>query len=400
VSLVVLSTHPIQYQAPLYRHLQSQLGIPVTAVYGSDFSVTGYRDQEFGVEFAWDTDLLAGYTSVFLSRSTEGGATSPESVTARGLRATLKRLAPDAILLTGYRPQFNLEAFWAAWHMDCPLLFRAETTDHAHPRGPIQHWVRDRFLRWFYRRFSRLLYIGRRSLEHYQRLGAREQQLVFSPYCVDITSFHVEETDREQYREPTRQSLGLSQERLVLLFSGKLVPRKGPDLLLQAIKQLQPALRQQIVVVFLGDGHLREALGSLANSEPVVDVRFLGFQNQTSLSRYYHCADLLVMPSQVGETWGLVVNEALHHGLPCVVSSSVGCAPDLIETGGTGERFEASSAQGLGQAIQRAVVLAGREQVRAWCRDRVSGYTLERAAEGIAGAYRGVTIAHGEGRTQ
>jgi glycosyltransferase involved in cell wall biosynthesis len=249
-------------------------------------------------------------------------------------------------------------------------------------------------LHWFYGRFSKLLYIGKHSLEHFRRLGAREQQLVFSPYCVDTTCFQVEESDREQYRASTRRSFGLRPEGLVLLFSGKLVLQKGPSLLLYAIKQLPPGLRRKIVVVFLGDGHLREALGILANTEPVVDVRFVGFQNQTSLSRYYHGADLLVLPS-LGETWGLVVNEALHHGLPCVVSSNVGCAPDLIEAGVTGERFEAGSARDLGQAVQRALVLVGCDEVRAWCRERVSGYTLERAAEGVADAYRGVTDAYG-----
>ncbi len=46
--LAVIETHPIQYHAPVYRHLQTSLGISVTAIYASDFSVAGYRDHEFG----------------------------------------------------------------------------------------------------------------------------------------------------------------------------------------------------------------------------------------------------------------------------------------------------------------------------------------------------------------
>ena len=88
--LAVIETHPIQYHAPVYRVLQQQLGVPVTAIYGSDFSVAGYRDAEFGTTFAWDTDLLSGYTPLFLSRVDSGGATSAEAVSTGGLRDMLR----------------------------------------------------------------------------------------------------------------------------------------------------------------------------------------------------------------------------------------------------------------------------------------------------------------------
>jgi hypothetical protein len=68
MSLAVIETHPVQYHAPVYRELQKTWGIPVTAIYGSDFSVAGYRDREFGATFAWDSDLLSGYSSIFLDR--------------------------------------------------------------------------------------------------------------------------------------------------------------------------------------------------------------------------------------------------------------------------------------------------------------------------------------------
>ena len=71
--LAVIESHPIQYHA-VYRVLQAKFGIPVTAIYGSDFSVVGYRDSEFGVDLAWDTDLLSAYSQVFLSQVSRGGA--------------------------------------------------------------------------------------------------------------------------------------------------------------------------------------------------------------------------------------------------------------------------------------------------------------------------------------
>jgi glycosyltransferase involved in cell wall biosynthesis len=141
------------------------------------------------------------------------------------------------------------------------------------------------------------------------------------------------------------------------------------------------------VVVFLGSGELRETLQELAQSLPSIKAVFLGFQNQTLLSRYYHAADMLILPSQHSETWGLVVNEALHHGLPCVLSEGVGCAPDLIDPGVTGGIFETGSICSLAAAIRRVRALIGRPEIREKCRQKVSGYTVAKAAEGIARAY-------------
>ena len=66
---MIIETHPIQYHAPVWQYLNQVLGIPVTVVYGSDFSVEGYRDKEFGISIAWDADLLEGYKAIFLSKS-------------------------------------------------------------------------------------------------------------------------------------------------------------------------------------------------------------------------------------------------------------------------------------------------------------------------------------------
>jgi len=394
MSLVILSTHPIQYQAPVYRYIQSELGIPVAVIYGSDFSITGYRDREFGVDLSWDSDLLSGYTSIFLSSSERGGATSAETVSARGIGRALRRLRSDAILLTGYRPRFDWGAFLAARQTGCPLLLRAETTDHAVRRGPLKRLARDTFLRGFYCRFSRLLYIGKRSREHYLRLGAREEQLIFSPYCVDLSAFQVEESDRERHRARTRQALNLTDEQIVLLFSGKLVSGKGPDLLLEAVKGLSHPLRKQLAVLFLGEGQLRPSLQTLAESTPEVAVRFAGFQNQRSLSQFYHAADMLVLPS-FSETWGLVVNEALHHGLPCVVSTAVGSALDLVHEGITGATFEVASTLDLARAILRTIDLLRLPELRSRCQQHAQSYGLDVAARGIARAYREAVVSSG-----
>jgi glycosyltransferase involved in cell wall biosynthesis len=386
-SLVVIESHPVQYRSPVYRALQEEYGIPVTVIYASDFSIVGYADLEFRTTFAWDADLLAGYHSIFLSKVADGGARSFGEISPRGLARALGMAGDGPVLLCGYSPHFHRVALLHARRSGRAILFRAETTDHAERRSSFKASVRDLLLRRLYASCSRLLYVGHHSEDHFRRLGVPQEKLVFSPYCVSNICFRSDEAGRAQLRELGRRDLSAGTGEVVLLFSGKLSHRKGVDLLVAAVKRLPSTVRSRTILAFLGNGELRADLQAQANS---LRLHFCGFKNQTQLSPYYHAADLLVLPSRHSETWGLVVNEALHHGLPCVVSRAVGCAPDLIEPGLTGEIAETDSVESLAAAILRAQQLVGRSEIRDACRERVGGYTVEKAAEGIAEACRAV----------
>jgi glycosyltransferase involved in cell wall biosynthesis len=392
--LAVIETHPIQYHAPVYRALQEHHGVPVTAIYGSDFSVAGYHDQEFGTSFAWDTDLLSGYSSVFLSRVASGGARGADAVSTHGLRQALEMLRPDAVMIVGYSPRFHRTAWLEARRARRPVLFRGETSDDAEPRSWLKVALRRAVLGLAYRSCDQLMYIGERSRRHFERLGVPADRLVFSPYCVDITPFRTDEVARAQLRAEMRQELGLGRDRFLLLYTGKLSHRKGIDLLVAAARSLPGPLRDRVALLLVGNGDRREKLQAQVDLPPAVQAAFVGFRNQTELSRFYHAADLLVLPSRHGETWGLVVNEALHHGLPCVVSDQVGCAPDLIEPNLTGVVCKAGSAASLREAIGRAASLCGQAHIRDACRKRVSRYSVTNAAEGIARAFEAATNGH------
>ncbi len=387
--LVAIQTHPIQYHAPVFRAVQQQCHVPVTAIYGSDFSIRGYRDPEFGTTVTWDTDLLSGYSSEFLARSDQGGARDVSEVSARGLGTHLARLRPAAVLIGGYSPAFHRTALFSARRLGIPVLLRAETTDKE-PAATLKRVPRRVALRGFYAQCSRFLYIGQASKRHYEALGCQPGSLVFSPYCVDESSFASDESGRERMRAPARAALGVQPDGIVVLFSGKLTPKKRPDLLLKAMADVHPAIRRPVTVVYLGDGELRTELEAQSTHLSGVQVRFVGFKRQRELSPFYHAADILVLPSQHSETWGLVVNEALLHGVPCVVSDAVGCRDDLVRSGHTGERFATGSASDLASALHRTLSLTGRADVRAECRALAGVYSVSRAAAGIAEAYRSV----------
>ena len=393
--LAIIETHPVQYRAPVYRALQQQHGVPVTVVYGSDFSIAGCRDSEFQTSFSWDTDLLSGYDSIFLSHARPGATVDIADISPSGIGAALRRVDPKAVMIVGYSPKFHRVAWYEAWRQRRPILFRGETNDPAQTRTWPTRWARSAALRAAYAGCDALLYIGQHSLAHFRRLGVSGNRLFFSPYCVDDTAFETDEPAREGLRAEARRSLNVADDQIVILYSGKLSSRKGLALLVPAVRALPASWRHRAVLAFLGEGDQRGELEREAAAEPVVPTRFLGFQNQRHLSRYYHAADLLTLPSLHSETWGLVVNDALHHGLPCVVSDRVGCAPDLVEPGQTGHVFANSSVPAFAAALNAAYALVRRTDVREACRRKVAGYSVARAAQGIAEAYQTATAREG-----
>ena len=169
------------------------------------------------------------------------------------------------------------------------------------------------------------------------------------------------------------------------------MPKKRvADLL--AARALARRERPEARALIVGDGVEAERLRGLA-AQLGVPATFAGFLNQTEISRAYVAADCLVLPSDVRETWGLVVNEAMVHGRPAIVSDRVGCGPDLVSDGETGSGFPCADQEALARAI--GDVAASAELRRAMgerARARVAQYSVDRA---IRGTREGIAFATG-----
>jgi glycosyltransferase involved in cell wall biosynthesis len=312
-----------------------------------------------------------------------------DRLSAAGLNAALEAVAPRAVLVVGYSPSFHRAAWRAAWRRGHPILFRGETNDGASDRLGPARWIRRAGLGFVYGRADACLWIGQRSRAHFERLGVPPDRLFFSPYCVDESPFAPSDADRERLRPEARHALALDDDDWLVLYAGKLSLRKGVDLIVPAVQAWRQSRSRRVVIGLVGDGALGPDVARAAASHSDLPVRCLGFQNQRQLSRFYHAADLMVLPSRHSETWGLVVNEALHHGLPCVVSDRVGSAPDLIDER-TGAVFPSRDAGAFAAALGRAEGLVRRPDVRAACRAKVRPYSVLAAAQGIAAAYNEV----------
>lgn len=215
-----------------------------------------------------------------------------------------------------------------------------------------------------------------------------------APYCADSEFFAGECERWEPQREAIRRDLGIQGGEMVLVFAGKLIPKKDPLLITAALALLSLEQRAHLHLLVAGDGELRCAMERAGGGVLGPRCHLLGFQNHTQIGRVYAAGDVLVLLSRrgAGETWGLVVNEAMQFGLAPVVSDGVGCAPDLLALG-MGAVFRSADAPGLAAELTKLLATSPTEwaRIRSAAKIRVGHFSAEIAAERIAAVAKQVT---------
>ncbi len=281
--VAVISTHPIQYQAPIWRLLANDPNLDIHVYYGSDCSVRGYRDAGFGVLVRWDVPLTEGYKYTFLSTEEVAGENGGFfKMRAHNLKNHLLEFQPDAVLINAYMPFFWWEALVTARLLKIPVIIRAETTDESHSRTVIKQFLRNTFLRLFYSQCDSFLAIGQNSRAHYERLGIPANQIGWSPYCVNSKMLDIQIENYAPLRSVIRQEMGFTDEQIVFIFSGKLFDRKDPLTLARALQTILETERGEIGLIVLGDGELRQPFQSACQAALGNRAYFAGFVNQKS----------------------------------------------------------------------------------------------------------------------
>src|SRR5258708_39766205 len=102
----------------------------------------------------------------------------------------------------------------------------------------------------------------------------------------------------------------------------------------------------------MGEGELRSEIEKYISEHNLTGkIMLTGFVNQSEVSAYYSIADVFVMCSEVGETWGLSVNEAMNFNLPIILSDLTGCSDDLVKE--NGYVFETGNIEALAYCMKK-----------------------------------------------
>ena len=383
--LYIFESHPVQYHAPVYRALHEKLSREVKGeihvFYGTDAPLRGHFDPGFARTIAWDEPLLEGYPSTVMQNERGTPLRGFRSLKGADVFGRILMGRPHAILLTGLAYEYDWAAYLAACALRIPIWMRTETQDHAFERAPIKSLLRRFAYLLAYLPVKKALVIGELNARHYARHGLGRRQHVPSPYCVVDRFKDLPANESDSARNELRSVLKIGSNKTVLLFCGKLQPKKNPMLILDALAGMRRRERANYTVLFVGTGELEHALRVRAQEIPGLQFIFAGFQNQTQLAKWYLAADVLALPSrQMGETWGLVVNEALLAGCRVLVSQHAGCHADFASLPSV--RVFDGSVEGFVYALRKlpdADSTVGQ-------RDFMRRYSIEAAAEGIAHA--------------
>jgi glycosyltransferase involved in cell wall biosynthesis len=344
--LAVLASHPVQYYGPLFRRLAQR--VDLTVLFAHRATPQDQARAGFGTAFEWDVDITSGYEHRFLENvARRPGADQFGGCDTPSVGARLREGRFDALLVMGWHLKSYVQGLIAAKRLGLPVLVRGDSHLDT-PRSSLKRIAKALaypHLLWL---FDAALYVGQRSRTYYTYYGYPERRLFFSPHCVDTERFATWGTP--EARAELRSAFGISPEARVALFAGKLVAFKRPADVVRAIEVCRESGRRLDVMV-AGDGELREGLQSLA-SQCNVPLHFLGFCNQSRMPAAYAASDVLVLPSDGRETWGLVANEALACGRPIIVSDACGCAPDLAADGQVGRVFPTGNVRALAAAIE------------------------------------------------
>jgi glycosyltransferase involved in cell wall biosynthesis len=396
--LIILTTHPIQYQVPLWQALAKDGRVPFEVWYLTHHAVQTSHDAEFGKAFAWDLDMLGGYPHRLLPVAPGATPTSfRQCRVTEPLEPLLRQAGAKAVWVQGWQVQAYWQAVWAAKRAGCEVWLRGESNDLA----PVAWWkrpIKHLLLGQFFRRVDRFLCIGAANRRFYQKFGVVESRLHPAPYAVDNDRFAQQATEARKERAKIRKQWSIAEDAFCVMFCGKFIPKKRPLDLVAAAAQLMQAGRK-VHLLFVGAGelgsdlraacrvvfdaeHPNSQLSTLNSQLPAAS--FPGFLNQTEISRAYVAADCLVLPSDYGETWGLVANEAMASGLPGVISEQCGCAEDLGVIP-PNQVFPCGDTAALADRLVR--LPESKERTRAAC-EALADYSFARSVKTVAQAWQ------------
>ena len=379
MKVLIFATHPIQYQAPIYRALDKIYDLKV--IYLLNQTSKKQAESGFGVEFDWDVPLLDGYEYEYLKNHSPAPSSSSYNgivINNEELASLMLKEQPNVVIINGWFPKALKQIINYCYKNKIKSICRGDST-LLMTNNKLKKIAKEVYIRSILRKINGFLYVGEENKKYYLHYGVKESHLFPGLHCIN-TPFFQNEFEKIKEKETSSDIIKLG-------FAGKFIDKKQPLLLLEAVSLL--AKKGNIKVQFIGDGSLKNDIISSA-SKLGIDINLIGFLNQSEIVRKgYREIDFLVLPSAENETWGLVVNEVMTGGIPAIVSSTVGCHSDLIENGKTGFTFKSGSAKDLSIKISLMIdLIKNKENLKKDVLAKINKYSLSETINGYQNALK------------
>lgn len=244
---------------------------------------------------------------------------------------------------------------------------------------PFRNGCTNLATRWALKHVGRLVTVSHRLRENVVSLAG--------PLEVDVIHNGADPTKfMPRCKKECRRELNLPAERTILLFVGNLVGVKGVEFLLHAFARLGHV---DAMLYLVGDGHLRQALDSLANTLSIRgSTVFVGRRPHEEIPLWLSAADCLIMPS-LSEGFPTLLPEAMLCRIP-IVATDVGGIPELLSHGKNAWMVPRGDVTALARGIE--TMLSRGDQVENIViearRAASAGYTWVANAEKTLAVYR------------
>ena len=349
--IIFINSHPIQYFAPMYKYMNEQ-GLDVSAWYGSDVSVKGSIDNEFGVLVKWDIPLVEGYSHRFFKNMSwvPSHANGFWGLINLGMILEIFKIPKSVIIVHGWHYFTHFMIIMLGKLRGHTICLRNETPmSHEKLKTGWKQSLKRIGLNYIlFPRINYFLYIGNQNRSFYKNFGIADSRLLRCPYAVDNDRF----VNMQYDIESLKAELNIPKSHKVILSSAKYIDKKRPLDLLQAFKTLN---NQNCWLLMVGEGRLRKEMEEFITLHKLKNVLLTGFINQSLITQYYAISDVFVMCSSLGETWGLSVNEAMNYNLPLILSDLTGCSDDLVIDGINGYKFKTGNVEELTQRLKNVL---------------------------------------------
>lgn len=326
--IALVSSHPIQYNAPLFALMAKEPSIDLMVFYTwGEAALRPKYDPDFGKEIEWDIPLLQGYNYIFLKNtSKQPGSHHFKGIVNPTLNQEIEEWAPDVVWVWGWAFNSHLKAL-RYFKGKLPVWFRGDSTLLDEHQGiSFKKLARRICLTWVYTHVDKVFYVGVNNKEYYKKHGINESKLIYAPHSIDNHRFSDPDGEISKKALAWRKKLEFNEDDLVLLFAGKFESKKNPNFLIELSRLLSGT---SFKFLYVGNGHLEKDLKNSTKHDS--RFVFIDFQNQSQMPIIYRLANFFILPSfGPSETWGLAINEALASGTKVIASSFCGGAIDLI----------------------------------------------------------------------
>ncbi|MFH1132314.1 MAG: glycosyltransferase family 4 protein [Pseudomonadota bacterium] len=385
--IAIISAAPIPNQVSVWRALAKQPGIHPKVFYASrNRMLPSDPMSAFSTTDNWDIDLFSGYEYELLRNNPQPEINWRYRYSCSSIHYKLDEGDFDALLMVGKEYVYYLQAFHTARRQKIPVLFMGDTPPQK--KHLIESVLAFAHRRAFYKRVAAFLIGGKDQYHYYSSYGIQRERMFWAPCCVDNDYFQSQANKHLPNKDAIRKKLGFPSTTKIIAFSGRFARIKRPMDLLHAFEQI--ASKGDFGLLFVGDGELKASCELFAKNARQKNTRFVGFKNMSELGEIYAAADCLVLPSEHGETWGLVLNEVMNFGLPVVASDQVGAAQDLILPDENGYIYPMGDIDALAHSILR-VFEDDQKAMGARSKEIVSEYSVETRVKGILRALEYVT---------